>query len=88
MPLLPLAVYLLCSLSSVVAAWLVYRSYRLSPTRLLLWSSLAFAALAVNNVILFFDIMLLPNISLLALRHAASLAAIGFLLYGFTWEAE
>lgn len=86
--LLQLAVYLLCSLSSLIACWLIYRSYRLAPTRLLLWSTLSFAALAINNVILFIDIMFLPNTSLLPLRHAASLAAIGFLLYGFIWEAE
>jgi hypothetical protein len=88
MRLFPSAVYLLCALSSLLALWLVYRSYRRSPTRLLLWSSLAFVALAINNVVLFVDIVLLPDISLLPIRHATELIAVGFLLYGFIWEAE
>ena len=88
MQLLPSAVYFLCCLASLVALWLVYRSYRVAPTRFMLWSTLAFVALAVNNVLLFVDVVLLPDISLLPLRHAVALIAAGLLLYGFIWEAE
>lgn len=88
MLLVPSAVYFLCCLTSILALWLVYRSYRLTPTRLLLWSTLAFVALAVNNMLLFLDVVLFPNISLLPLRHASALVAVGFLIYGFVWEAE
>lgn len=82
------AVYLLCSITSVLAMLLLLRSYRQNRTRLLLWSALSFVALAVNNCLLFADIVLLPNISLLPLREAANLAAAALLLYGFIWEID
>ena len=82
------AVYLLCFLTSVTAMLLVYRSYLDNRTRLLLWSALGFVALAVNNLLLFVDIVLLPNISLLPLRHLSALTAVGLFLYGFVWDAD
>ncbi len=88
MRLVQSAVYLLCSLTSFVAMLLVYRSYLQSRTRLLLWTALAFVALAVNNLVLFVDIVMLPEISLLMLRHLVSLLAVGLLLYGFVWELD
>ncbi|MGH7088900.1 MAG: DUF5985 family protein [Stellaceae bacterium] len=87
--LLPSVVYFLCCVVSFLATWLIYRSYRRSPTRLLLWSTLSFVALAVNNLLLFCDVILLPTqVSLLPVRHAAALVAVAFLIYGFVWEAE
>jgi hypothetical protein len=82
------AVYLLCAVTSTVAMLLLLRSYRQNRTRLLLWSALAFVALAVNNCLLFVDIVLLPDISLLPLRDLTSLAAAAALLYGFIWETD
>lgn len=82
------AVYLLCFLTSVVAMLLLLRSYRQTRTRLLLWSALCFVALAINNCLLFVDIVLLPDVSLLGYREASSLAAAALLLYGFIWEID
>jgi uncharacterized membrane protein len=88
MRLLQSAVYLLCFLTSFAAMVLVYRSYLQNRTGLLLWSALAFVALAVNNLLLFVDVVVLPEISLLPLRHLSALTADGLLLYGFVWELE
>jgi uncharacterized membrane protein len=88
MRLVQSAVYLLCFLTSFTAMVLVYRSYLTNRTRLLLWSALAFVALAVNNLLLFVDIVVLPDISLLPLRHLSALTAVGLLLYGFVWEID
>lgn len=88
MRLVQSAVYVLCSLTSFVAMLLVYRSYAQNRTRLLLWTALAFVALAVNNLVLFVDIVILPDVSLLVLRHLVSLIAVGLLLYGFVWEID
>lgn len=82
------AVYLLCAFTSTVAMLLLLRSYRQNRTRLLLWSALAFVALAVTNCLLFIDIVLLPDISLLPLRDLSALAAAAALLYGFIWETD
>jgi len=85
----PGLVYLLCLLTSIACAWLLARAYSRSRTRLLLWSAVAFALLAVNNALLVVDVMLTtPEFSLIWARQLASLGAIGVLIYGFIWEVE
>jgi hypothetical protein len=87
--LFPSIVYLLCIATSAACMALLIRGYRRSRTRLLLWSALCFVALAVNNLLLFVDVILLPvEIDLRPLRHLASLIAVSLLLYGFIWETD
>jgi hypothetical protein len=57
--------------------------------RLLLWSALCFVCLSINNVLLFFDLVVFPTqVDLRPYRLVAALAGLLFLLYGFIWEAE
>ena len=49
-------VYGLCALTSAGCAALLFQGYRRSGTRLLFWSSLCFAGLALNNALLFVDL--------------------------------
>lgn len=81
-------VYLLCLLTSLSCVALLVRSYRRSHTRLLLWTAGCFALLAVNNLLVVIDLLVLPQVNLVPLRHLASLAAISVLLFGFIWEAD
>ena len=81
-------VYLLCVLTSVVAMWLLLRSYTQNRSRLLLWSAAAFVAFALNNALLFADIVLLPNIDLRSLRTITAFAGVVILLYAFVWEID
>jgi Family of unknown function (DUF5985) len=83
-----LIVYALCFLTSAACAWLLLASYRRHRQALLLWSAACFTLLALNNFLVFVDIVLLPDISLLSLRLATSLLAVSVLLYGFVWESE
>ncbi len=56
---------------------------------LLLWSALCFVGLSVNNVLLFFDLVVFPTeLDLRPYRLLSALAGLLFLLYGFIWEAE
>jgi hypothetical protein len=80
-------VYVLCLGTSILCVYLLVRSYTRTGARLLFWTALCFAALAVNNLILFVDLELLA-VDLTPVRHASSLAAIGFLLYGFIWQTD
>ena len=82
------AVYLLCFATCVVCAVLLVRRYLRSRMKLLLWSALCFVGLSLSNFLLFIDIIVLPEIGLLALRHLTALAGIGVLLYGFIWETD
>ena len=80
-------VYLLCAITSVVCAGMLFNGYRENRTRLLFWSSLCFAGLAVNNVLLFVDRILVPEIDLSILRSSIALASMMALLYGIIWES-
>jgi hypothetical protein len=81
------AVYLLCALTSVTCMALLFRGYASSRVRLLLWSGLGFAAFAVNNILLFVDLVLLPTqVSLLLARNIAALTGLVLILYGFIWD--
>jgi hypothetical protein len=82
------AVYLLCALTSATAMLLLLRSYAQGRSRLLLWSGLAFIALACNNMLLFVDVVVLPDVDLLPLRHAAALIGVGLMLYALLWEVD
>lgn len=81
-------IYLLCFLTSFVAMILLLRSYASGRSPLLLWSAIAFIALAMNNLLLFVDIVLLPSFSLIWGRQLANLMAVAVLLYGFIWETD
>jgi hypothetical protein len=88
MPTLQAAIYILCFLTSLSCAWLLVRSYGRSRARLLLWSGLCFSLLAVNNLLVVVDLLVLPSVDLVPFRHIASLAAVSTLLFGFIWEVE
>ncbi len=85
--ILEVIVYLLCLATSVLCAGLLVRSYLRTRQGLLFWSALSFVLLAVNSFIVVLDMLVLRNIDLTPWRHAASLAAICVLLYGFVWKA-
>jgi hypothetical protein len=81
-------VYLLCFASSVVCAWLLIRGYLGSRARILLWSAICFVLLAVTNLLVVVDILVLPQVDLIYARLLCSLAAVSTLLYGFIFEVE
>lgn len=83
------AVYLLCMATSLLCLILLARSYARSRMRLLLWSALCFVFLALNNLLLFVDVVVFPvEVDLLPYRQLTSLLGVGVLLYGFIWEAD
>lgn len=84
----PTAVYLLCLATSLVCAALLVRAWRRARAKLLLWTALSFGLLAVNNLLLVADMVMLPTVDLWWARQLSGLAALGVLLYGFIWEAE
>jgi hypothetical protein len=81
-------VYSLCLLTSGACAWLLVRSYLRNRTPLLLWSAACFVLLALNNLFVVADMLVLPTVDLTALRSLSSLAAVGVLIYGFVTEID
>jgi hypothetical protein len=81
-------IYLLCALTSLSAAGLLLRYYRRRRSRLLLWSSIAFGGLALNNVFVYVDLALLPGTDLSLPRSAAGAVAMVALAYVLASESE
>ncbi len=86
----PTAVYILCFLTSGACAWLLGRSYGRSRTPLLLWSSVSFVFLALNNLLLVLDLVVWPSpeVGLRLPRLLLALAASCSLLFGFIYRIE
>ena len=81
-------VYALCALTSLVCVALLVRGYLQSRARLLLWASLCFAGLALNNVLLFVDMRVVPMVDLSVWRSLPALAGVIVLVYGLVWDAR
>jgi hypothetical protein len=79
-------VYALCALTSIVCAGLLVRNYRRQRTRLVMWSMWCFVGLAINNVLMFVDLIIVPDIDLALVRSGTALAAFVLLLIGLLWE--
>jgi hypothetical protein len=81
-------IYVLCSLTSVACALLLLRGYARSGVRLLLWSAICFVGLAANNVLLFVDLVLIPERDLGVARLLAALVGLTVLVIGLVWESD
>jgi hypothetical protein len=81
-------VYLLCATAAFTCCVLLLRAYRRVGVRLLFWSSICFGCLALNNLLVAVDLVLLPNVDLFMLRNLSALVGIVTLLYGLIWEAR
>ncbi|HEY3243734.1 MAG TPA: DUF5985 family protein [Phycisphaerae bacterium] len=82
------AVYILCMLASLACALLLFRGFRRSRARLLLWSSVCFIGLTANNALLFADKVVFPEVDLSLWRSMTALVGLLLLIYGLVWDAE
>jgi len=78
--------YLLCFCTCLFCCMLLIRSHRINRSRILLWSAACFALLALNNLLVVIDLILLPTVDLSLPRLIASFLAVSTLLVGFIWE--
>ena len=81
-------IYILCLLTSLACAWLLFASYRRTRYRLLFWSGSCFAAMTLNNLFLLLDKIVFPNTDFLPARLISALVAVSLLLYGLIYEKE
>ena len=81
-------VYALCMLTSALCAVLLWRAYRASRARLLLWSSLSFIGLACNNLLLFVDLVVVPSVDLSLYRSLLAAVSVMVLLLGLIWDSN
>lgn len=82
-------VYILCALTSIACALLLFRGWKASRSRLLFWSGLCFAGLAVNNILLFLDLVVFATtMDLRMVRNLTALASLGVLIHGLISESR
>jgi uncharacterized protein DUF5985 len=85
---MPGLVYILCAITSLLSASLLLRG---AMTRggggLLFWSSLCFFAMALNNVLLYVNFIVLPDVDLLIASRLATVVGIVLLNIGLIWHA-
>jgi len=82
------AVYILGAVTTLCCAALLLRAYWRTGTKLLLWSGLCFAGLTISNLLVFVDLILLPQVDLYLVRLSVAAIAMLLLLYGLVWEGE
>lgn len=81
-------VYLLCAVTALLCAAMLLRGFRQSGARLLLWAGLCFALLTLSNLLVFTDLLLVPQVDLYTWRNLAALTGMGLLLYGLVWDTR
>jgi hypothetical protein len=87
--LFPTLVYFLCFATGAACAFLLARSFLKSRSRMLFWSALCFALLALVNLAVIFDLVIYPDdIDLKQLRLWLTLLAVAVLLFGFIWDED
>lgn len=67
---------------------MLLRSYLKTRARLLLWSGICFIGLTANNILLFLDLIVVPDVDLSLWRHIATLSGLVLLLYGLIWDSR
>lgn len=88
---IPGLVYILCIITSLVCTGMLFRGYKTSGFRLLLWSSLCFAALTVENIMLYLDLVILADVeevTLVVWRKVPGLVGVCLLLYGLVLDSK
>ena len=85
---MPGVVYVLCAATCLLCAVMLFRGYARRRVRLLFWSALCFVGLMLDNVMLYMDVIVFPDIDLVIWRKIPGLIAMMLLLFGLVWESE
>jgi hypothetical protein len=75
-------VYILCALTSLGCTILLFGRYRKSRADLLFWSAVAFLAFTLTNVLLYIDLVVVPDVDFAILRNSVTLIGVLTLLFG------
>ena len=82
------ALYVFSILTTLLCSILLLRAWFRVRNRLLLWSGLCFAGLAVDNFLVLGDMILFPAIDLFTYRLASAAISISLLVFGLVWECH
>lgn len=80
--------YMLCALTSILCFAFLTRGYFRTRARILMWSSICFFFLTLQNIVLFTDLVLVPSIDLSMYRIGIGFVGSFSLLFGLIWETR
>jgi hypothetical protein len=83
---MPELVYILCGLTSLGCAAMLFRGYTRSRSPLLFWSCACFVCFTVTNVLLFIDLVMIPGVDLSFMRNLINLVGVTMLIYGMIFD--
>ena len=86
--MIPIVIYSLCILTCWSCTFLLWRGFKTSRTPLLLWSAVCFLFLGVANLLLFADLVVYPDVNLLVVRNAVTLAGLVIFIAGLVFDAN
>ena len=81
-------IYLLSAGTCLLCAILLLRTYSQRRVRLLLWSGFCFVGLMLENVLLYVDIVIYPDVDLALWRKLIGVVALSMLLFGLIWDSK
>lgn len=80
-------VYILCTLTSLLCAIMLFRAFRKSQFRLLFWSSMGFTGFGISNILLFIDVVIFPDVTyILNFRSVPAVIGMITMIYGLIME--
>lgn len=86
--LFPTLVYSLCFATSALCAFLLGRSFHKTRARMLFWSAICFALLAIVHGFVILDMLIMQGSDFRSIRLWLTVVAIAVLLFGFIWDEE
>lgn len=81
-------VNLFCALTYIGCAVLLLKNYFQSRAKLAFWGCVFFVCYALNNIVLFIDLDLLPSVDLSPYRDALSLIGLVAMIFGLIKEGD
>ncbi len=82
-------IYSLCAVTSLSCAFLLFIQYYRRHHKLLMWSAVCFLGFALNNILLFVDLIIIPNgPDLSQVRILPSALGVTFLIVCLVRQAE
>jgi hypothetical protein len=81
-------VYILCAVTCLLCALLLLRGYSQTRVNLLFWSGLCFSGLMIDNIMLYVDVVVVPDVNLAIWRKLPGFVAILLLVFGLVWESK
>jgi hypothetical protein len=67
-------------------AVLLFRAFMRTRNTVLFWCALGFIGLALNNLLLIVDVVILPDVALRPYRNLPALLGMVLMLFGLVWN--